>query len=236
MQVDDSLRHAISSPTPAQVDVMWHQVKHVLHDNVSTADSSTSRARHKKKVESQSVYTAYEYAFKKRKHGGESGGAPPGNHLIRRRKRNKVGETGIPHNDISVSAGPHLTQGIAGMPSALHIHPGAIHNLQSAMPGMPPPGIPGMSSGMVPPGMPMPGMIPHHVLHHHPMTTIGDAAALAAAEAAALEAAAAAAVVIPHPGYHHGHQMQHPTVTMSMSMAAPAALQNSLNHGAINHQ
>lgn len=38
----------------------------------------------------------YEYAFKKRKHGGEGGANPPGSHLIRRRKRNKTEVEGLP--------------------------------------------------------------------------------------------------------------------------------------------
>ena len=60
-KLPDELKPLVSShPTPAQVDEMWESIKHHLYDNVKGADASQEGNKHRKKVESQSVYTAYE--------------------------------------------------------------------------------------------------------------------------------------------------------------------------------
>ena len=53
-----SMKVYLTDPTEAQVEEMWNAVKHLLYDNVKTADTTTEGAKHKKKVEAQSVYTA----------------------------------------------------------------------------------------------------------------------------------------------------------------------------------
>lgn len=60
-QLPADLQHLVAShPTSAQVDLMWESVKHHLYDNVKGAESTQEGAKHRKKIDAQSVYTAYE--------------------------------------------------------------------------------------------------------------------------------------------------------------------------------
>eukprot|EP00036_Acanthoecidae_sp_10tr_P017427 CAMPEP_0206312312 /NCGR_PEP_ID=MMETSP0106_2-20121207/13923_1 /ASSEMBLY_ACC=CAM_ASM_000206 /TAXON_ID=81532 /ORGANISM="Acanthoeca-like sp., Strain 10tr" /LENGTH=845 /DNA_ID=CAMNT_0053743605 /DNA_START=176 /DNA_END=2713 /DNA_ORIENTATION=+ len=97
---------ALQTPSASTVKETWEMVAPFLYDHVKFSDDSSEGDKYRKKIGSQTVHTAYEYVFKKRKHGSE---APPGDRLIHRRKKRRSNATAAAMGSIAAAPSASAT-------------------------------------------------------------------------------------------------------------------------------